>query len=239
MQKSQLFMDPVKIKMDALAPLNAQLQLLARLVASHTPPPARLHATHDRYQSRPDPVALLNLARLILLACPARRQIDHWPLLPLCLFLGCLTNTARQSRGKILKIFPHHPGSSEVVFHYGWIIQTSQCPLQPQPIPPVQYPHDIGLMTLYECSPNLVTQQIVSVCGHDSHLHHRSVYVTLVAAFAALGSLRLNFSWFVLFVPFVVKFFFLFGCGFAAIRSLWLRIGKSARVYATVLVRAT
>jgi hypothetical protein len=47
-------------------------------------------------------------------------------------------------------------------------------------------------MTLYECSPNLVPQQIVSVCGHDSHLHHGSAYVTLVAAFAALGSLRLN-----------------------------------------------
>src|SRR2546426_11013073 len=65
-------------------------------------------------------------------------------------------------------------------------------PLQPQSIPPVQYPDHIVLVTFYECSPHLVLQQIVSVCSHASHLHHGSAYVTLVAAFAALGSLRLN-----------------------------------------------
>jgi hypothetical protein len=113
-----------------------------------------------------------------------------------------LTNTARQTDGELLEVFPHHPGSSQVLLHHWWIIQTPQRPLQSQPIPPMQYPHHIALMTRYECSPNLVPQQIVSVCCHDSHLHHGSIYVTLVAAFAALGSL-----WLTVF----------FGCGSAAL----------------------
>src|SRR5207247_10015710 len=109
------------------------------------------------------------------------------------LSLSSSTNTTRQTDGELLELFPHHPRFSEVVLHHRWIIQTPKRPLQPQSIPPVQYPDHIVLVTFYECSPHLVLQQIVSVCSHASHLHHGSAYVTLVAAFAALGSLRLIF----------------------------------------------
>src|SRR5436309_2291631 len=136
--KTQPFMNPVKIKIGAFAPLKTQLQSLSRSVPMHAPPPARLHATHNRYQSLLYSVPLLDLARLILLARTARGQIDHWPLLLLCLILSCLTNTTRQTDGELLEVFPHHPRFSEVVLHHRWIIQTPKRPLQPQSIPPVQ-----------------------------------------------------------------------------------------------------
>src|SRR5206468_2837962 len=83
------------------------LHSLSRSVPMHAPPPPRLHATHNRYQSLLYSVPLLDLARLILLARTARGQIDHWPLLLLCLILSCLTNTTRQTDGELLEVFPH------------------------------------------------------------------------------------------------------------------------------------
>jgi hypothetical protein len=192
MQKPQLFVHPVKIKMRAFPPLKTQLQLFTRSVPPHAPPPARLYATDERYQSPLDPVTLLDLARLILLARTARGQIDYGPPSLPGHLLGGLTNTARQTDGELLEVFPHHPGFSQVLFHHWGIIQTSKRPLQPQPIPPVQYPDHIARVPLYECSSHRVLQQIVSVCSHDFHLHHGSAFVTLVAAFAARGSLRLR-----------------------------------------------
>jgi hypothetical protein len=37
-------------------------------------------------------------------------------------------------------------------------------------------------MTLYECLRNLMFRQMLSVCCHDSLLHHGAISVTLVAA---------------------------------------------------------
>ena len=155
--------------MRAFAPLQTQLQLFARSIPPHAPPPARLYATEDRYQSSLHPVTALDLARLVFLAHSARRQIDHRPLLFFCHILRCLTNTARQSDSELLEVFPHHPGFSQVLLHYRWIIQTPQRPLQTQSIPTVQYPNNIALVTLNECLPYLVLHHIVSsVCSHDS-----------------------------------------------------------------------
>jgi hypothetical protein len=182
MQKPQLFMDPVKIKMRAFSPLKTQLQFLGRSVPPHAPPPARLHATHERYQSLLYPVTFLDLARLILFARTARGQIDHGPLSPLCHILASLTNTPRQTDRELLEVFPHHPGFSQVLFHHRWIIQTSKRPLQPHSIPPVQYPDHIPRVPLYECSPHLVLQQIVSVCSHDPTYIMALLLSLLVAA---------------------------------------------------------
>jgi hypothetical protein len=62
------------------------------------------------------------------------------------------------------------------------VIQTAQCPLQPQPIPPVQYSDHFALVVFYERLPNLLLPLILWVCCHDFLLHHGSVSVTLVAA---------------------------------------------------------
>jgi hypothetical protein len=61
------------------------------------------------------------------------------------------------------------------------MIQSTQCPLQPQPIPTVQNTDDIVLMTLYEATCNIVRGQIESR-SHGSHLHHGRSPVILVAA---------------------------------------------------------
>src|SRR3989304_4309065 len=67
MQKSQVFMLPIKVKLFALPPFQPELQPLSLVVASHPPRPARLHTTHHCDQSLLYPVSFLDSPCLILL----------------------------------------------------------------------------------------------------------------------------------------------------------------------------
>src|SRR3989338_6723880 len=126
MQKSQVFMLPIKVKMFALPPFQPELQPLSLVVASHPPRPARLHTTHHCDQSLLYPVSFLDSPCLILLTRLARCQIDHRPLVLLAQLLSRLAHPPGQSYGVSLEILPQHSSFSQVLFHHRCIIQTEK-----------------------------------------------------------------------------------------------------------------
>src|SRR5882672_6707884 len=169
MQKTQLLMHPIKRQVHAFTPLKLDLQLTGPSIAAQKPGATRFYATQNSDQPLAHLVALLDLAGHFLLACAARREINHRTLMPPGQLLRCLTNTTGQVGCESLKILPQHSGLPKVLFHHRLIIQTTQRPLQPKTIPAVQYSDHIGLMLLYKSLSNLVLRQIlIIICSHDS-----------------------------------------------------------------------
>jgi hypothetical protein len=73
------------------------------------------------------------------------------------------------------------------------MIETAQRPLQPQSIPAMQNPDDIGLVALYESLAHLLRRKVESL-SHDFPLHNKQFSVTLVAALprCALGGEKIT-----------------------------------------------
>jgi hypothetical protein len=180
-QKAQLFMHPVKVQMNTFPPLESKFELSGGTVATQKPRAARLDATKDGDQPRVHLAALLDLARLILLAGAARAKIDHRPMMLSCQLYRRVTHTTGQQSGKGFEILPQNSRLPEVLFHHGLIIQTSKRPLQSQPVPAVQYPYDVGFVTFHKCRRNQVPRCIV-YRSHQHHLHQEIDSVILVAA---------------------------------------------------------
>src|SRR5437867_9734636 len=164
MQKTKLLMHPVKIQVDAFAPLKLNLQLAGRSIPPQKPRAARFHATQNSYQPLAHLVALLNLARHLLFARAARSEIDQRTLMPPRQLLCRLTHTAGQIGCESLNILPQHSSLPKVLFHYRLVIQAAQCPLQPKTIPTVQHSNHIGFMPLHECIGYLVFCRVG--CSH-------------------------------------------------------------------------
>ena len=98
-----------------------------------------------------------------------------------------LTHPTGQLGCESLKILPQHSGLPKILFHHRLIIQTAQRPLQPQTIPAVQHPDNIGLMTLYERSPYLVLRQYLNICSH----HFTYIIDTLLSLWLRLCRARI------------------------------------------------
>src|ERR687897_2246736 len=145
-------MHPIKIQMNALAPLKMKLQLAGCSIAPQKPGVTRFYTTQNSYQPLVNLVSFLDLASHFLFARAARRQIDHGTMVPFGQLFCRLTYTAGQVGCESLKIFPQHSGLPKVPFHHGLIIQAAQCPLQPKTIPTVQDSNHIGFMLLHECT---------------------------------------------------------------------------------------
>ncbi len=106
MQKTQLLMHPIKIQVHAFTPLKLDLQLAGHSIAAQKPGATRFYATQNSDQPLAHLVALLDLAGHFLLACAARREINHGTLMPPGQRLCRLTHTARQIGCESLKILP-------------------------------------------------------------------------------------------------------------------------------------
>src|SRR6266436_4071335 len=78
MEKAQALVEPVKIEMYALAPVEFEMSGL--LIATDKPGPARLHRTDHGNQTLLDSLAFHFLARQILLVITVALQIDHSPV---------------------------------------------------------------------------------------------------------------------------------------------------------------
>src|SRR5258707_14578085 len=150
MQKTQLLMHPIKIQVHAFTPLKLDLQLARHSIAVQKPGATRFYATQNSDQPLAHLVALLDLAGHFLLACAARREINHGTLMPPGQLLRRLTNTTGQVGCESLKILPQHCALPKVLFHHPLVIQASQRPLQPKTIPAVQHPDHISLIPLHE-----------------------------------------------------------------------------------------
>src|SRR5437870_2632973 len=181
MQKTKLVMHPIKIQVNAFAPLKLDLQLAGHSIAPQKPGVTRFYATQNSDQPFANLVALLDLAGHFLFARAARRQIDHRTLMPPGQLLCRLTHTARQIGCESLKILPQHSGLPKVLFHHRLVIQAAQRPLQPKTIPAVQHSNHTGLMLLYKSCTNFIPRSI-ECRRHDTHLHQPKDSVILVAA---------------------------------------------------------
>src|SRR5438105_3538876 len=191
MQKTKLLMHPVKIQVNAFAPLKLNLQLAGHSIPPQKPRATRFHATQNSYQPLAHLVALLNLANHFLFARATRSEIDHRTLMPPCQLLCRLTHTAGQIGCESLKILPQHSSLPKVLFHDRLIIQAAQCPLQPKTIPTVQDSNHIGFMPLHECTGYLVICRVG--CTHAHPLYQRTDSVIWLRRSRA-GSFVIRFS---------------------------------------------
>src|SRR4030095_14509244 len=172
MQKTKLLMHPVKIQVNAPAPLKLNLQLAGHSIPLQKPGVAWFHATQNSYQALAHLVALLDLAGYLLFARAARRQIDHRTLMPPRQLLCRLTYTAGQIGCESLKILPQHSSLPKVFIHDRLVIQAAQRPLQPKTIPTVQDSNHIGFMPLHECTGYIAICRVG--CTHAHPLYQRT-----------------------------------------------------------------
>ena len=169
-QKSQLFMHPVKVQVDALAPFKSKLKLSGETIAAQKPGAARLDATKHSNKPQLNLVTLLDLSSLILLACATGVKIKHRPVMPRRQIHCRLAHTSRQRGGEGFKIFPQNSCLPQVLFHHRLVIETSKRALQSQSIPTVQNSDDIACVTSYKGMRNLFRQCIV-YRRHEHRLH--------------------------------------------------------------------
>src|SRR5262249_28272614 len=141
-------MDEIKVKVDALAPLQLELQLFGRAIAACEPSSARFDTTEDRYQARAHTLALLGLQCNLLFVGPAGGQVDHGAVVGLSQGSTGLADAIGKAHSEALKIFPEHTHLLEIVLHDQRIVEAAQSALESKPIPAVQYSNDIGLMAL-------------------------------------------------------------------------------------------
>ena len=181
MHKPQLFMEPVRVKVNAFAPLQAKLQLLAGPVAPRNPSTARLHATEHRDQPALHLVALLDLAGGVLLAGAARWQIDHRTAMLDSQPRRSLPYPIGQTGHKGLKVLPQNPRSASNNNPSPRDDRDCAVSLAAAADPSRAKPDNIGVMALYETLRNFIPRTIQSL-SHHSHLHDRPYSVTLVAA---------------------------------------------------------
>jgi hypothetical protein len=165
---------------NAPAPLQLNLQLAGHSIPPQKPGVTRFHATQNRDQPLGNLVTVLNLTSHFLFARAARRQIDHWTLMPPSQLLGRLTHTAGQIGREALKILPQHSSLPKVLFHHRLVIQAAQCPLQSKTIPTVQDSNHIASMPLHECTGYLIFCRVGYIHVHP--LYQLTDSVILVAA---------------------------------------------------------
>jgi hypothetical protein len=169
-QKPQLFMHPVKVQVDALAPFKPKLKLAGDTIAAQKPRAARLNATKHSNQPQFNLVTLLDLASLVLLAYAAGVKIKHRPMM-FCRQIYCrLAHPSRQGSGESFKIFPQNSCLPEVLFHHRLVIETSKRALQSQSIPTVHNSDNITLVTSDKGMRNLFRQCVV-YRRHEHRLH--------------------------------------------------------------------
>lgn len=179
-------MHPIKIQVNAFAPLKFDLQLAGHSIPTQKPGVTRFHATQNSDQPLVHLVALLDLAGYFLFARAARTEINHRTLMLPGQLLCRLSHTARHIGCEALKILPQHSGLPKVLFHHRLVIQTAQRPLQPKTIPAMQHSDYIGSMPLHEHIRYLVLCCRVG-CSHAHPLHQLTDPVILVAALPRWG----------------------------------------------------
>src|SRR6266436_558849 len=169
-QPTQLLVNQIKVEVDTFTPLQFKFQLLGLTITAGTPVSTGLDTTQHSNKSRTHARALFNLQSNLFLARPAGRQVNHRA----AMFLGQgrtrLADTVGKANRKGLKVLPKHTGPLEIILHDRRIIETSQRPLKPKPVPSVQYADDIGLMALYKWMWDVVRFRSESFL-HNSLLH--------------------------------------------------------------------
>src|SRR6266446_2470010 len=127
-------MKKIEVKMDALAPVEFEFQMLGLLIASDKPSAAWLHRTDDGNQAFLDVVPPHNVPRQVLFMVAVALKINDPTAVALRQGHGRLPHLIGGPGHQSLEVFEQKLLRKEVVLHDRWMIQASQSSLHTHPI---------------------------------------------------------------------------------------------------------
>jgi hypothetical protein len=143
--------DEVKVKVDAFAPAQFEVEFFVHAAAAHKPGSARFNGTEHRYESFADAVALADVLNEHVLAHGARAQVDHRSARRLGHKRSRLTDAPGNAAEVLLEVLPQNPGAVQVDRQSVLKVERAQGALEPEAVPAADYARDKGRVLLHKC----------------------------------------------------------------------------------------